>query len=106
MCIVCERASSTESVGCFRNFDVSLWTQHYVFVALASNCFYCLLQLSHSATCACLSNRQEYPTFFRTIPSDLYQSRALAKLVKHLDGPGLGPLEQTMTMATMEWLLF
>ncbi|XP_047248073.1 extracellular calcium-sensing receptor-like [Girardinichthys multiradiatus] len=39
--------------------------------------------ISHSATCECLSSRKNYASFFRTIASDLYQSRALAQLVKH-----------------------
>ncbi|XP_032446314.1 extracellular calcium-sensing receptor-like [Xiphophorus hellerii] len=48
--------------------------------------------VSYYATCSCLSDRQRFPTFFRTIPNDAFQVRAMIHILKHFGWTWFGLL--------------
>uniref|UniRef100_A0A8C7UAP8 G-protein coupled receptors family 3 profile domain-containing protein n=1 Tax=Oncorhynchus mykiss TaxID=8022 RepID=A0A8C7UAP8_ONCMY len=46
--------------------------------------------ISYFSSCACLGDRRKYPTFFRVIPNDDYQVKAMAQLLVRYDWRWVG----------------
>ncbi|KAK2912387.1 hypothetical protein Q8A73_006500 [Channa argus] len=56
--------------------------------------------ISYLASCSCLSDRVQYPNFFRTIPSDTYQARAIAQLAIRFNWTWIGAVVANNNYAT------
>ncbi|XP_078060041.1 extracellular calcium-sensing receptor-like [Mustelus asterias] len=48
--------------------------------------------VSYFSSCTCLSNRNEFPAFFRTMPSDAYQALGVARLVQRFGWTWVGSI--------------
>uniref|UniRef100_UPI00398E7EA3 extracellular calcium-sensing receptor-like n=1 Tax=Pristiophorus japonicus TaxID=55135 RepID=UPI00398E7EA3 len=50
--------------------------------------------VSYFASCACLSDKREFPTFFRTIPSDNAQMKALVRVIQYFKWTWIGAVAE------------
>ncbi|XP_077050172.1 extracellular calcium-sensing receptor-like [Siphateles boraxobius] len=52
--------------------------------------------ISYFSTCSCLSNRKQFPTFFRVVPNDDYQVKAIAQLLKRFGWTWIGVVTEDL----------
>uniref|UniRef100_A0A671YCG5 Olfactory receptor C family, r1 n=1 Tax=Sparus aurata TaxID=8175 RepID=A0A671YCG5_SPAAU len=58
--------------------------------------------ISYLASCPCLSDRTKFSNFFRTIPSDIYQARAMAQLAIRFNWTWMGAVIENNDYGQLE----
>ncbi|XP_075403984.1 vomeronasal type-2 receptor 1-like [Tenrec ecaudatus] len=53
---------------------------------------YYIPQVGYASTCSLLSDKYQFPTYLRTIPSDTAQSKAMVKLIQHFGWVWVGTI--------------
>ena len=61
---------------------------------------YLIFQISYFSTCSCFSNRKEFPTFFRVVPNDDYQVKAIGHLLQQFGWMWVGLVTEDDDYAT------
>uniref|UniRef100_A0A3P9LW33 Olfactory receptor C family, r1 n=1 Tax=Oryzias latipes TaxID=8090 RepID=A0A3P9LW33_ORYLA len=77
-------AGNGMDIGQGISFNAGMESSHYNELNLILSC------LQVITSCPCLSDRQQYPNFFRTMASDAYQARAVAQLAIHFNWTWIG----------------
>nr|XP_014350144.1 PREDICTED: G-protein coupled receptor family C group 6 member A-like [Latimeria chalumnae] len=67
------------------NSEISIVAARFLTVPL-------MPQISYSSTSEVLSEKSKFPSFFRTVPSDLHQSKAMAKLAEYFNWSSVGAI--------------